>query len=291
MSCLLGLRPRWCVAVVVSGLLLSEAAGADTIFGVSSLDGLGGSTSPTTLFSFESNDLTGATSSFQTVGAVTLGGVDLDVDGLAHDGTTLYGFNLTLGATNSQLIAIDTSSAIAATLGSVHSREIRGATFVAGVLWGVDTLNDVLVPFDTSGVADDGAALGLTDGGTGVALGQGATISFFDGNTYFLQSSELYTIDMVTGALTHQKTLASVGGGGYIGGEFGAGGQFYVTEVNGLDELIAFDDNLENGAVFQILPYGNSGRGDLARAFLSVPEPGSAVLLLIGMTFLRRRCR
>ncbi len=115
---------------------------------------------PTTLFHFNESG-----AGYAEIGRVTLGGADIEADGLAQSPQGgLFAFRLSGGG--SQLISINPINAVATVIGPLlPGRDMRGATFLlSGKLMACDNAATVLVEIDPA---------------TGTVLGQPVPITGF----------------------------------------------------------------------------------------------------------------
>ena len=312
------------VIVLLSTGLVSGPAGA-TIFGIKSCgsNGVcnpggsvqgGGSLPPANLFSFESGG-----TGFTDLGAITVGGTNVDADGLAmrSDGD-LFGFQLTEQVTPSgpnlisnvvasRLISLGAGTAAATTVGSItlSDRDIRGAVFDASDnLWALDaTANQVLRIDTATGGMVAGSAVGLTVYGVNLDLSTVSDIAIrSDGTVLLANSSDFYSLDLGTGALSSLFTDSGAGHSGLaFDDDLASVEMLFTFEVNGLDDLFSFDTSLasptQTDVLLNIIPAFNAGRGDLASITLvdaQIPEPGTLALLsfgIAGIGMLRRKKR
>lgn len=287
-----------------------------TVYGVKSLSPGGAeiSTTPAVLFSFLDTGGPGVS----VIGSVTRDSGQIDVDGLALSRTHgLLGFEMigTDASPTSRLVSIDTTSAVATSIGSAMTgRAMRGAMFDRqNRLWAVDSASNSLLRIDPT----TGAVLGetsITIGGSprdispGTDLAQRAdgtvvltTYRFeqpdFDGPTF-------YTLDLDTG----EATLAFVdttpdpffpaipvyNSGLAAGGDLNPD-VLFTLDGDGSDDLFqyALPSYLRTLVAANVHPAFNAGGGDLASlAPLDVAEPISSTLLtvgLLGLLGLRRR--
>ena len=249
---------------------------------------------PTSLFKFDETP-----GSLIDIGAVKVGGANIDADGLAYTSAKgLYAFYLTkgVGTVNSTLIKINPADATATTIGSSMSgRNIRGATFDAsGALWALDAANDNLLTIDpaTGGVVSQ---VGLTLGGSSFNLLTGTDIAYRpDKNKFYMTNvADIYEVTP-GGTMTYLFTDT---GQQLVGAAFSlraATDDLFGLEVNGPDDIYVYDvdSGFTRTTLYpNIIPGFNAGRGDLAAD--PVPEPltmaglGLGIMGLVG--YIRRR--
>ena len=237
---------------------------------------------PTRLFRFN-DDGTG----FADLGAVKNSNSDIDVDGLALSSTHgLLGFQLS--SSGSTLIGINTSTAVATTIGTLLAgRDIRGATFDnLGQLWAYDaTASELLRVNSTTGLVV-GSGVSLSTGFS--ANGRtGSDIAFRpDGTFYFTVGTKIFTLDETTGSLTELKDDTGQFLAGAAFAQDKDDGRLFVYEVNGFEDIFRYDVDsagVPRTTVFSgIIPSFNAGRGDLATQTQVIPEPSTLVLWSLG---------
>lgn len=267
---------------------------------------------PVRLFSFLEDG-----SSFTDIGTVTLGGAAIDTDGLAISHTQgLLGFQM--GTAGSRLLRLDPATAVATAIGPVLSgRNIRGAVFdLADTLRVLDAANHQLLQIDPTTGLIVGAPVALTLGGNPFMLQIGTDIAVRANGTPYVASyssqSDLYTLDMATGALTLVFSDSAIQGTHppyFQGITFSetASSESYLFgyDANGPDDIYRYDVDAGAGSRTlvhgNIIPSFNAGHGDLAALMprpavvpgpASVPEPSTFVLTILGLAGLlglRRR--
>ncbi len=249
---------------------------------------------PTHLYRFDETPGTLA-----DLGAVTVGGNEVDADGLAYTAAQgLYAFRLTKGGgtVNSTLITINPANATATPIGSeMTGRNIRGAAFDAsGTLWALDAANDTLLTVNpaTASVATE---VGLTLGGSGFNLLTGTDIAYRPATStlYMTNRPDIYRVT-AGGAMTYLYTDT---GQQLVGAAFcqaAAAGDLFGFDVIGPDDVFVYDVDAGFSRTVlypNIIPAFNAGRGDLAAD--PVPEPVTMAGLVMGAgalaTYLRRR--
>ena len=277
--------------VFVTLLLATSTTMADTIYGVKSRAD-GPSTTPAHLFSFDSSG-----GGFQDFGAITLGGNQIDVDGLAVSSLGLFGYE-SLGP-DSTLLSIDPVSAVAVSIGTtLFGVEVRGAMFDnQNRLWVIDALGDDLLEVNPN----TGAVLntiGLNEGGNPFDVNSGTDLAFRADGTFLMASFDtFYTLDPTTGAVTSIFTDTLPGSDGATPFTIGLAltgsdpNLLFSFDAQSNDDIFSYDLNagFSRNTVFNnIIPSFNSGRGDLAS--MPIPEPtGVASLLLLGFGLAMRR--
>ena len=257
---------------------------ADTIYGVKSRAN-GPSTTPAHLFSFDSSG-----AGFSGLGAITRGGTQIDVDGLAVSSLGLFGYE-SLGP-DSTLLSIDPVTAVAVSIGTtLFGVEVRGAMFDnQNRLWVIDALGDDLLEVNPN----TGAVLntiGLTEGGNPFDVSSGTDLAFRADGTFLMASFDtFYTLDPTTGAVASVFKDTETGGDGVTPFTIGlaiAGSDpnlLFSFDAQSNDDIFSYDlsAGYSRNTVFNNIISGfNSGRGDLAT--MSIPEPtGAAGFLLLG---------
>ncbi len=296
----LNLRPEFTglfSAALIANLLLAPSAHA-IVLGIKSCGSgppnfcfngtVPNSLPPTNLFSFQEDG-----SGFIDIGPVTLDEIDIDADALAFSLTHgLLAFELQksgFNTTGSTLIIIDSNTAVASTIGSLLSgRDIRGAVFdLSDTLWALDAASDELLQINPSTGAVVGPPVALMLGGNAFDLSDVTDIAVALDNTFFVaDSSDFYTLDILSGALTlvHTDVLQ-----GFAGITFSIGApeeDLFVNDVNGSEDIFSYavDSGFSQTTLHEnFIPTFNSGRGDLAAA---IPEPSSMLLLSLGLVCL-----
>lgn len=255
----------------------AQPSAQSTIFGVKSCGSSAtaiacpqvASTPPAHLFTFATDG-----SSFSSLGAITLDGTPIDVDGLAVSPVRgLLGFRIDSGApTTSTLISIDTLTAEATAVGFPLGRSIRGAVFdLSDRLWVVDADSDEVLEIDpATGFEVPGTAFGLVPA---ITHAQGLDLAVRqDGRFYLVTLHAIFQLDMATGVLTQIKNESSPAPGLFLaGGTFSLGAgddDLFAYEVNGTEDLFRYDVDavgVPRTTLFtNIIPSFNAGRGDLA---------------------------
>ena len=178
---------------------------------------------------------------------------------------------------------------MASTIGSLLSgRDIRGAVFdLSDTLWALDAASDELLQINPSTGAVVGPPVALMLGGNAFDLSDVTDIAVALDNTFFVaNSSDFYTLDILSGALTlvHTDVLQ-----GFAGITFSIGApeeDLFVNDVNGSEDIFSYavDSGFSQTTLHEnFIPTFNSGRGDLAAA---IPEPSSMLLLSLGLVCL-----
>ena len=255
------------------------ASGCEPEFPIGSV-----SAPPAHLFSFESDG-----TNFTDIGAITLGGVPIDVDGLAQSPTYgLLGFRLdhdiTGAVSQSTLISIDPTTAEASPVGPALPREIRGASFdAAEQLWVIDAIGAEVLQIDpATGAEVPGTAVSPTFFGTPGIISDAADLAQHpDGTFYIAFASDLYTLDVLTGDLTFVTTQPdqSLAGVTFVPG---IEERLFAYDVIAEDDLFRFD--FDTGGIprttllADIIPSFSAGRGDLAGPIPSCLPPPSGMI-------------
>jgi len=226
-------------ALAACAVLLAAAPAQAVTYGLKSYAPTSGdSSAPTHLYTFFENG-----SGLTAIGAVRLGGADIDADGLAF--TQQYGllaFNLAGGG--STLISINPTTGVATTIGSLLSgRNIRGATFDgSGTMWALDSAADQLLTINpTSGAVL--TQVGLTLGGSAFNLGTCTDIALRPdtGVFYLTNAATTYTLNAGTGALTAVYTDTGLGLAGAAFSLSAPADYLFTYEINGTDDIFRYD--------------------------------------------------
>ncbi len=129
--------------------------------------------------------------------------MDMDLRGLAFDGSTLYAVNDIGFGNNDELYSIDSNTGTVTLIGATSHGGIQGLAYGPdGVLYGYDIGAGLLTISTVSGASSAVGAPGI---------GEIQTISFDSSGTLWGCRDNLYTIDTSTGA----ETLSSFGNGRY----------------------------------------------------------------------------
>ena len=302
--------------LAVALMCFAWPAMSGTVYGVKSLSpgGTEVSTAPAVLFSFLDTGGPGVS----IIGSVTRDSTQIDVDGLALSRTHgQLGFEMTgtdAGPT-SRLVSINTSSAVATSIGSAMTgRAMRGAMFDRqNRLWVVDSASNSLLridpttgavlsetPITVGGLPRDiapGTDLAQREDGTVVLTTYRFEQTDFDGPTF-------YTLDLDTGAATLAfvdttpdpffPSIPVYNSGLAAGGDQNPN-VLFTLDGDASDDLFQYGlpSYLRTVVAANFYPAFNAGGGDLASlAPLEVAEPISASMLavgLLGLCGLRRR--
>ena len=286
------------VLCVFATSLVAWAPARAEVWGVKTHDPESGP--PATLFHFAEDG-----SSFVAVAPVTLGGTEIDVDGLAvrTDGS-LFGFQLDAGG--SRLISINPATAAAQAIGStLAGRDIRGASFTrSGALLVLDSAQEQLLQINPADGSVIGQPVRLTQGGnpypdlsnlTDIAERGDGTLFVCDYSG--LTGAKVFTLNSSTGALT--TLFTDTDDIGLVGAAFSASSAdptiLFALDVFESEELLTYQSEAPHARSTLypgIIPEYNAGRGDLAAA--PVPEPqtwahGVALFASVGALCLLRR--
>jgi len=269
------------------------------VWGVKTQDIVG---PPATLFHFaeDGSGLTG-------VGAVTLSGVEIDVDGLAMNAQgVLYGFAVTSSGASSQLLPIDTTTAVATAIGTPVDLDIRGAVFAAdGRLLTLDAQNNELLEINPATGAAVGPGIGLTVAGVGQDVSTITDIAQGPDGAFTVSGigtvlNELYSLDVATGqaVLVHTDTVVMLDGRlpALVGLAFSDAAPdpdvLFAFDFNNSEDILAYQTDAAYARTVlhaNIFPAYNAGRGDLATT--PVPEPASMLLIALAAPLVVRRKR
>lgn len=245
----------------------------------------GPSGSPTHLFRFD-----GTTGGLVDVGAVTLNGAQVDADGLAWTGSNLVGFVLETGG--SRLVSIDRSTAVATSLAFYSGVVMRGATYRAGSIYGLD----VLAGSHYNVIEIDMVPLTLRSTALNTTISDVCDLDFAaNGDLWVAEMNAFHRLNPATGALSFvaadnflETPTSPVANTGFVFDE--------TTPLRALTFEVTQNDDIYTYAlpgpsrtmfVSNLIPSFNSGRGDLA----AVPEPAACTALAIGLVALGRRRR
>lgn len=250
-------------------LLMSSSDSQATIWGVKTNAPF--SDPPATLFHFEEDG-----SGIQSVGVITVEGIEVAVDGLALDvDGNLFGF--VAGDASSLLISIDPVTAVGTGLGYVSGRIIRGAAFgPSGELMAIDTIFSAIVEVDPASGAQIGAAVPLTLDGNPIVVASGTDLVINPAGTALLSTNsvDIFQVDLSTGVLTllFSDTVAGPDGiapygTGLAFSEDASENHLFLFDVNFDDDLFKYDLDAAHARTLlfaDIIPGYNAGRGDLA---------------------------
>ena len=266
-------------------VLLSTAPARAEVWGIKSKDP--NSEPPVTLFHFDEDG-----SGLVGVGYIKLSGVNIDVDALAIDvGGGMYAFKVSSAGTNSQLLSIDPSSAVATLVGpSLSNRDIRGAVFAGdGRFLTLDANQNALLEIDPTTGNIVGSPIGLMLGGASYNIGDVTDIAQkLDGGFVIGGDNRFYSLNVATGEMVLLHTDNANGSDGRVTAHAGLA---FSTDAPNTDTLFAYDviwdDDIwtyqTDAAYARSLLHGNifsgynAGRGDLATT--PTPEPATMLLL------------
>jgi|GEM_PF-1256493 len=263
--------------------VLSTAPASAEVYGIKSKDPT--SSPPTHLFKFEEDG-----SGLTDLGPVTVGGSDVDLDGLAYSPVHgLLAYHMLAGS--SQLISLTTSPPVGTPIGSpLAGREIRGALFdFDDRLLVIDCANDELVEIDPATGAEIGMAIPLTEDGAPHDLRDISDIALRGDGTFYIASyagstnGQIYELDRSTGRMVLSHSLGS----DYLAGIT------FSSDSMGNDQLISYDVKSDDDLYFletdnsfsktmlysNFLPQFNAGRGDLAALIEPAPLRADSTFL------------
>lgn len=272
--------------ILVAALPTAALAGT-TVFGLkSTASGSAPSLAPTRLFSFD-----GGSGIVNDLGWVTYAGNQVNADGLATDGTTLYAF--LLEAAGSRLVTVDPNTAVASSVAFYQGTAIRGATLRAAKVYALD----VVASSHWNVVEIDLVPLTLTSVALDTSISDACDLDFDgQGTLWVAEANAFHTLNPSTGALSFVAAdLVPESGSNFV---FNAGFAFdkpavsraFTLDVNTNDDVYTYNLPNPTRTMFSsdILASFNAGRGDLA----AVPEPATLAALGLGcVTLLRRRRR
>lgn len=268
------------------GLLLTNSASADFVYGIKSTALGAASTFPARLFRFDENG-----TGFTDLGVIRLGstsGAEIDVDALGiSQNRQLYAYQVT--TSGSRLVSINATNAVATTIGSqLNGRDMRGG-FIDGlnVFWAIDSAMNQLLSINTATGAIV-SAVALKVGSTNYNVGNAIDLAQLgDGSVYLTDSNQFFRLNLSTGNLTHvhTDTGGSVAYPGLAASVSSASQQLFGYDVNGTDDIFKFGlPGFSRSPVFpNIMGSFNSGRGDLAS--VTVPEPMTLAAGVVGLLF------
>ena len=273
-------------------IVLTGSAQAGLIWGLKSAASSVPSQPPTHLFNFPDTGV----GPLVDVGAVTLGGADIDADALAYSPDLgLLAYQLT--DSGSQLISIDSVTAAATAIGSLQpARQMRGAAFDgSGTMWVLDAGGTGLLLMTVNpGNGNLGPAVPLTfpvgsDPYTDVvdlAFQPGVGVAYLTAGL-LNGSSGIFAMNLSTGALTLLYADNANAADGYppmlVGAAFSYSSEtLFGYDVNYWEDILAYNPAgfARTQPYANILAQFNAGRGDLASG---TPEPGTLVLALGGL--------
>lgn len=252
---------------------------------------IAGSLPPTHLFTFEEDG-----STFVDVGAVKVGGSDIDSDGLAYSSTLgLFGFQLHKSGTTTtgaSLISINATTATATTVGSLlDGRDIRGAVFdVNDHLYALDASANALLRVDPTTGNLIGTGISLALGGNPFDVSDVSDLAVDRNGSYWLADiASIYSLNIVTGELTLMHSDPTVQLSGITYSDVGMQDILYGYDVGDFDDILSYDTALGFSSAMlypDIIPAFNAGRGDLASqapSMSSIPEPSTWLLFFSGI--------
>jgi hypothetical protein len=275
--------------------LLAAPPASALLWGVKTHDPVTGP--PATLFWLDE-----ATSAWGQVGPVTVGGVQVDTDGLAPDGSgQLFAWHCQAGG--STLLRLDEATAIGTPVGGpLAGRNIRGATFtLSGRLLAFDDTASELLEIDPATglvVGDPVPLAGMAPGGAGQA---GDLAQDLDGHLLFATGSRVFRLDRNTGQLTLLFEDTQDLGDGFppwnaglaLSPQAPSDRALYLYEVSQHDGLYRY----ASSSVFtrtliipHVVPTYNAGRGDLA-ALPSARTEITSIRVEEGLAVLEAFCR
>ena len=235
---------------------------------------------PATLFHFSENG-----SNFTTVAPITLGGSQVDADGLAIDRTgTLYAF--VRSGSDSQLVILNNTNAVATPIGPILTNySIRGAVFtLTGHLLVLDSATNLIEINPATGqiVGSPVKLTGPTFWNNINDIAQSPS-----GDLIVVMDHLFYKLDPVSGVLsllyTDNANNPEGNPVGIVGLTFSIAApnpnMIFALNVNDKDDIYFYDygNGFNRTNLFlNIIPSYNAGRGDLA-AQIQPPIPTNIV--------------
>ncbi len=245
------------------------------VYGIKSFAPVAGgvSSAPAILFRFTVDG-----DGLSEIGTITLGGVEIDADGLSVSPTfDLRAFRIEdTGSTLISISKVDASATILAD--TILGREIRGGAFDhQDNLWIIDAVNDEVFRIHATTAAILSAPTPLMLNGELFDLSDSSDITFdVFGNAYLSSGDSIFALEPDSGTLTEHITDS---------GQFLAGIAFakaaatdiglFAFEVVGTEDLFTYDIDgvLPRSDLFlNIFPSFNAGRGDLGAAIKVQPS-------------------
>ena len=235
---------------------------------------------PTTMFWFDENG-----ANYRELPRVTLGGVEIEADGLALSPQGgLFAFQVNTGG-GSRLLSLNPTTAVATAIGPVLSgRDLRAATFtLSGRLLVFDYTQRQLLEIDPVTGGQVGSGVPLSTIGDFTTSG-GDLTQMPDGTLVFAYNELLYRLDPRTGTLTQLHRDPAPFPDSYPPYCCGIA---CVAGSDPQDKLFGFEASL-NDSVYHYLPSAgfarsllydnvvpsyNAGRGDLAGLPAALVEP------------------
>jgi len=250
-------------------LLATPSASQAWIWGLKTHDPISGP--PAMLFGLDE-----AAGSWVEVAPLTVGGAQVDADGLAEDSQGRL-FAWQVEAAGSTLLLVDPATAVGTPVGSrLEGLQVRGAAFtLAGRLWVFENSQSWLLEIDPATGQPLGAPVpvgGLEPGG---AFLTGDLSQDRDGSLLLALGGLVGRLDPVTGRLTTLFNDTVDLGDGYppwsvglaISPEAPGDAALHLLEVSQHDGLYRYDsssDFTRTLLVDHVVPQYNAGRGDLA---------------------------
>jgi len=257
-------------------LLLGHIAAKAEVWGIKSLanNNAPSSSFPADLFHFAEDG-----SEFQTVAPITVGGSQIDADGLAiNNQGTLFAFEISNGT--SRLLTLDPSTAIGTPVGPfLNNLAIRGAIIaMSGQLLVVDATSNQLLEVSVTTGEVIGSQVTLMTNGVPYTLSDNGVCDIAqspDGTFFMTDLNNIFKLDVTSGALTLLYTdnapNESIGPNAICGFTFSKNSadpnRMFAYNVNGPDDIYTYDydKGFARALLYpNIIPSFNSGRGDLA---------------------------
>ncbi len=226
---------------------------------------------PTTMFWFDEHG-----AAYRELPRVTLGGVEIEADGLAMSPEgRLFAFQVD-AAGGSRLISLDATTAVASVVGPVLSgRDVRGATFtLSGRLLAFDYAGRALVEVAPETGQEVGTAVGLSTNVTFTGTA-GDLTQLPDGSLAMGYEQGIYRLDARTGELVvwlEDTAVLPDGFAPYCCGIASVPGSepmdaLFAYEASDKDSVYRYAPSsafARDLLMLNVVPSYNAGRGDLA---------------------------
>ncbi len=244
---------------------------------------------PTRLLSFLEDG-----SLLTSIGDVEIDGTPIAGDGLALSANLgLYGFELVgpvpAPVDASQLLSIDPQTGAATRIGAaLAGRSIRGATFdEADRLWVLDAASDELLEVDPATGSLLGSPVPVTRLGSGAfdVTSANDLAMRAPGDFVMVDANAFYSLDLATGVAAllfldtdpDDETPNPYFFAGLAASEDGS--LLFAFDVTGEEDIVEYTAAFSRSEIYSnVLPSFNSGRGDLASAYVAPAVPSTGPL-------------